>query len=297
MTDKKTLFTVGDITYDKEWYQQNGLPVKPVRYTESFLKQIASNTQGSSLELSHGNVKSDVVGYVNDYDFVDNHFRGTVTTIENTEGLGYSPEFEANFIDKGDCYEAIDGKLLKIVLTDTPRCYTTCNSVEGGSNMEDTIANLNKQIKDLTRDNVRLENQVKLNEEKIKEYDSLQEKVKELESQNNDYKNQIDGLKPKAESYEKIEAGMKEELLTKAFGEDEEAKTAWRTASMEQLESLAKHREVTRNATGIGAGNAEGFNEGNEGNEDEPDEAEKALAFFKKLHGEEPEFLKQQGGE
>ena len=104
-------------------------------------------------------------------------------------------------------------------------------------------------------------------------------------------------MKPKAEAYSKIEADMKADLLTKAFGDDDEAKKAWQDASMEQLESLAKHRETTRQANGIGANNAEGVGEGDGKETEEPNKAEEALAFYKKLHnGEEPDFLKQEGG-
>ena len=297
MTDKKTIFSTGEITYDAEWYQQNGLKVKPVRYTNQFLKEIASNTRGSSLELTHGNSTNDVIGYSNDFDLIDDDFVGNVSTNEELEGMGFSPEFEASFIDKGGYYEAIDGKLLKIILTDKPRSHILCNSVEGGSNMnEELIETLNKQIKDLNKENAVLENKLKANENKLAEYDSLKERVDKLEEENNSYKTQIDGLKPKADAYSKIEADMKADLLTKAFGEDEEAKKAFESASMEQLESLAKHREISREANGIGAGNAEGLGEGDKG-ADDPTDADKALEFYKKLHnGEEPEFLKQ-GGE
>lgn len=297
MTDKKIIFSTGEIIYDKEWYRKQGLDVKPVVYNESFLKDIASNTVGSSLELTHGNSTVDVIGHINAYEFIGNDLVANVTTDEELNGLGFSPEFSVNFRDKGDKYEAIDGELLKVILTDKPRSKILCNSVEGGSNMnEELIETLNKQIKDLNKENAILENKLEANKNRLKEIDSLEERVNELEKENNSYKIQIEGLTPKAEAYSKIEADMKADLLNKAFGEDEEAKKAWQDASMEQLESLAKHREVTRQATGIGAGNAEGIGEGDEGDE-KPDVAGDALAFYKKLHnGEEPEFLKQQGG-
>ena len=297
MNDKKTIFSTGEITYDKEWYIKHGLAVKPVVYNETFLKEIASNTIGSSLELTHGNATNDVIGYINAYDFINDELVAKVSTNEDLNGLGFSPEFSVNFIDKGDRYEAIDGELLKVILTDKPRSKILCNSVEGGSNMnEELIETLNKQIKDLNKQNAVLENKLEASKSKLDEYDSLKSRIEELEKENNTYKIQIEGLTPKAEAFEKVEADMKADLLTKAFGEDEEAKKAWKDASMEQLESLAKHREVTRQANGIGAANAEGLDEGDEG-EDEPDVAADALAFYKKLHnGEEPEFLKQQGG-
>ena len=297
MNDKKTIFSTGEITYDKEWYIKHGLAVKPVVYNETFLKEIASNTIGSSLDLTHVNATNDVIGYINAYDFINDELVAEVSTNEDLNGLGFSPEFSVNFIDKGDRYEAIDGELLKVILTDKPRSKILCNSVEGGSNMnEELIETLNKQIKDLNKQNAVLENKLEASKSKLDEYDSLKSRIEELEKENNTYKIQIEGLTPKAEAFEKVEADMKDDLLTKAFGEDEEAKKAWKDASMEQLESLAKHREVTRQANGIGAANAEGLDEGDEG-EDEPDVAADALAFYKKLHnGEEPEFLKQQGG-
>ena len=298
MNDKKTIFSTGEIIYDKEWYRKQGLDVKPVVYNESFLKDIASNTVGSSLELTHGNSTVDVIGHINAYEFIDDNLVANVITNEDLNGLGFSPEFSVNFRDKGDKYEAIDGELLKVILTDKPRSKILCNSVEGGSNMnEELIETLNKQIKDLNKENAILENKLEANKNRLKEFDSLQERVSELEKQNNDYRIQIEGLTPKAEAYGKIEADMKADLLTKAFGEDEEAKKAWQNASMEQLESLAKHREVTRQANGIGAANAQGMDEGDAG-EDEPNIADDALAFYRKTHnGAEPEFLKQQGGE
>ena len=299
MTDKKIIFSTGEITYDKEWYHQNGLKVKPVRYTEQFLKEIASNTMGSSLELTHGNNSNDVIGYVNDYGFDDNKLVGIVATNNNTSNMGYSPEFEANFIDKGNCYEAIDGKLLKVIMTDNPRSHILCNSVEGGSNMnEELIETLNNQIKELNKKNAVLETRLESNKSKLEEYDSLKEENEKLHTQINDYKNQIDGLKPKAEAYSKIEETRREDLLSKAFGEDEESKKVWREAPIEYIENLAKHREISREANGIGANNGEGIGEGDGEEQNEPDLAQEALEYFKKTHnGEEPIFLKQQGGE
>lgn len=306
MTDKKTIFKTGEITYDKEWYVKSGLEVKPVVYTEQFLKEIASNTMGSSLELSHGNNSIDVIGHVNDFDFIDDELVANVSTNEDLNGMGFSPEFSVNFRDKGDKYEAIDGKLLKTILTDSPRSQILCNSVEdnnveGGSNMsEETIKILEKQVKDLNREVAQKDAIIEANKKKIGEYEELNEKIAKLEKENQDYKSQIDDLTPKATAFGKIEADMRADLLTKAFGDDEEAKKKWQDASMEQLESLAEYRETSKPASGIGAGNAEGVGEG-DGNSDDnnaDNQADKALAFYKKLHGgETPSFIKENGGE
>lgn len=300
MTDKKIIFSTGEITYDKEWYIKHGLDIKPVVYTEQFLKEIASKTVGSSLELTHGNNTVDVIGHINDYDFIDNKLVGDVATNSNTEGMGFSPEFSVNFRDKGTKYEAIDGELLKVILTDKPRSHILCNSVEGGSNMsEELLDTLNNQIKDLNKQVAQKEAIIEANKKRLAEVDELQEKIdslegkiSELENENNTYKSQIDELKPQAESFKKLEDTRRAELLQKAFDDDEEAKKVWENASMEQLESLANHREVVRSARGVGAGNGEGIGEGGE----EPDKADSALEYYKKTHdGKEPSFIK--GGE
>lgn len=294
LTDKKTIFKTGEITYDKEWYVKSGLKVKPVVYTERFLKEIASNTGGSSLELTHGNSTIDVVGHVNSFDFIDDELVANVVTNEELDGMGFSPEFSANFIDKGDKYEAIDGKLLKTILTDSPRSQILCNSVEGGSNMnEELIDTLNNQIKDLNRQVAQKEATIEANKKKLEKYNELSERITELETENANYKAQIDGLKPKAEAFAKIEDDMKADALTRAFGDDEEAKNKFADLPLDKIEELAAHRETYKPATGLGANNVVDPLEPTP-TPQEPTKAETALEFYKKTHnGEEPSFLKE----
>ena len=298
MTDKKTIFSTGEITYDKEWYSKCGLAVKPVVYTEQFLKEIASNTTGSSLELTHGNATLDVIGHVNNFDFEDGNLIANVVTNQSDDNMGYSPEFSANFIDKGDRYEAIDGKLLKTILTDKPRCYTTINSVEGGSNMDDELAKtLNGQIKDLNKQLAQKEATIEANKKKIEKFEEMEQRIQELEKENNDYKIQVDGLKPKAEAFSKIEDDMKADALTRAFGDDEEAKKKFEDLPLDKIEELAAHRETYNPPTGVGANNVDDPQDpANNGNPDPtPSAAEKALEFYKKTHnGEMPSFLKEE---
>ena len=294
------IFKTGSITYPKEWYIKSGLSVKPVVYTDNFLKEIASKTVGSSLELTHGNSTIDVIGHINEFDFNGDELLANVTTNKSLENMGFSPEFSANFIDKGDVYEAIDGQLIKTILTDKPRSHILYNSTstsistdDGGSHMnEELIETLNNQIKDLNKQVAQKEALIEANKKKLDEYNSLAKRVEELEIENNNFKTQIDGLKPKADAFAKIEQDKRAELLSQAFGDDEEAKKPWLDASMSQLESLAQYRETTKVAVGIGANNGEGIGEGS-GEEETIDPAEKALEFYKKTHnGEVPSFLK-----
>ena len=297
MSDKKIIFKTGSINYPKEWYLQNGIDEKPVKYTEQFLKEIASNTIGSSLELTHGNNSIDAIGYVNNFDFIGDELVANVSTNESLNDMGFSPEFSANFIDKGEFYEAVDGKLLRTILTDTPRSHILCNSVAGGSNMEDkTIDILNKRISELERENNKLESKNSVFKEKAEKYDELQSKVETLEKDNLNYKAQIEALKPKADAYKEIEDSKRGDLLDKAFGNDEEAKKAFAEASLSELEILAKHKETVKPPEGVQTGAAEGEGEGDDTGEDEPSPMDKAIETYKKNHnGELPSYLK--GGE
>lgn len=294
LTEKDVIFKTGEIVYDDEWYKLNNLPKKPVLYTESFLKDIAKSTLGSSLELTHGDVKTDVIGHLTDFEFVDDKLLATVDSVHDKTGKGFSPEFKVNFRDKGDKYEAIDGSLLRTVLTDKPRSHVLCNGIDnGGNNMSDTenetIKILNAQIKDLNKQVAQKDAIIEANKKKLDEYDELVGKVDQLEKENADFKSQIDGLKPQAEAYSKIENEYKTELLNKAFGDDENMKKSFADSPIEKLEKLAEHRETTRLAHGVGAGASEGSGEGG----DEPSVADKALEFYKKTHnGEEPSFIK-----
>lgn len=287
MADKKIIFKTGEITYPDEWYLKNNIPKKPVLYTSEFLKQISESTDGSSLELTHGNVNHDVVGYVNGLEVVDDEWHGMVFTEQSIENMGYSPEFGADFKDLGDKYEAVNGELLKIVLTDKPRSHILCNSIEGGNNMGDekTIEILNNRISELERKNDKLQRKLDVKKEKAEKYDELQSQVDKLTKENQDYKTEIEGLKPKAEAYSKFEDKKRADLLEKAFGDDEDAKEAFSEAPLTQLQMLAEKTKQTVPPSGVGAGSAEGVGEGT-GEDDEETERKERNDAVENMFGD-----------
>jgi outer membrane murein-binding lipoprotein Lpp len=306
MSDKKIIFKTGEIIYPDEWYVKNNIPKKPVLYTHQFLKEIAESTKGSSLELTHGNTTNDVVGFVNEFELVEDELMANVVTNESTEQMGYSPEFGVDFKDLGEKYEAVNGELLKTILTDKPRSHILCNSIEGGSNMGDdkTIDILNKRISELERENNKLERKIEANKEKVEQFDKLSSQVNELTKANESLTKELEGLKPKAEAYSKFENKQRADLLEKVFGNNEDAKKAFAEESIENLQLLAEQKQTTVPATGVGAGSAEGVGAG-DGTDGEltPEEkldkkADDAIAYFKEINnGETPSFLNIEGGE
>lgn len=306
MSDKKIIFKTGEITYPDEWYVKNNIPKKPVLYTHQFLKEIAESTQGSSLELTHGNQTNDVVGYINGLELVDDELLANVYTEQSTENMGYSPEFGLDFKDIGEKYEAVNGELLKTILTDKPRSHILCNSIEGGSNMGDdkTIDILNKRISELERENEKWQRKAEVNKEKAEKFDELNSQVEELTKKNGELDKELEALKPKAEAYTKFEDKARADLLDKVFGNNEDAKKEFAEESIEKLQFLAKQKEMNVPPTGVGAGSAEGVGEGDgSGGNPTPEEkldkqAEDALNYFKEINnGETPSFLNIEGGD
>jgi multidrug resistance efflux pump len=162
---------------------------------------------------------------------------------------------------------------------------------------EELIDTLNNQIKDLNRQVAQKDATIEANKKKLEKYNELAERIVVLEKENTSYKAQIDGLTPKAEAFAKIEDDMKADALTRAFGEDEEAKSKFKDLPLDKIEELAAHRETYKPASGVGANNVEDPI-APQPTPEEPTAAETALEFYKKTHnGETPSFLKEEGGQ
>ena len=95
---KVTVFKVGDLSYPDANLD------KPVRYTESFLKDIACSTSSSKLTGKHGSNTG--IGSLSNFIFDDGVLLADVNTEESLEGMGFSPEFNCDLLDKGDYYES-----------------------------------------------------------------------------------------------------------------------------------------------------------------------------------------------
>ena len=92
---------------------------KPVRYTEEFLKELAS--QCSNAALVKEKHRGENIGTVSNITFTDGALWADVTTEEALDNLMYSPSYDSTLIDKGDHWLATKGKLLEVALTSEPR--------------------------------------------------------------------------------------------------------------------------------------------------------------------------------
>ena len=118
---------------------------KPVRYSEEFLKELASNSTGCKLVGEEH--YSESIGEVSNLTFNDGELFGEVITEQSTDDLKYSPSYDCKLIDKGDYWLATEGKLLEVAMTNKPREAILNNTAdEGGSNMEENTDNTTIKI-------------------------------------------------------------------------------------------------------------------------------------------------------
>lgn len=264
---------------------------KPVKYTEDFLREIASKTNSVPIVGKH---YGKTIGQMSNFTFTDGELFVDADSSKSLQK--FSPSFDdVKLIDKGDYYLASGGYLVEVASTVKPRLD---NSKNGGSSMSDenngneTIKILNSQVKDLNKELAIKENKLKANEEKLKAYDELEKEVLELRSWKETNSKIIDEQKPIIEEFRKVQEAKKEELLEKVSNGNAEIKAKFQNFSLEDLETVAGTQIHEQPAKGVGADNAPGLNEGDE-DKNKPNLAESALEHYKKTHnGEVPSFLK-----
>lgn len=266
---------------------------KPVKYTEEFLREIASKTNSVPIVGKH---YGKTIGQMSNFTFTDGELFVDADSSKSLQK--FSPSFDdVQLIDKGDYYLASGGYLVEVASTVKPRLD---NSKNGGSSMSEenndneTIKILNNQVKDLNKQLAVAENRNKANEEKLKGYDELEKEVAELRSWKETNSKIIEEQKPIIEEFKKVQEAKKEELLEKVSNGNAEIKAKFQNFSLEDLETVAGTQIHEQPAKGIGSNNAIGLDEGDGVNDNKPNFAESALEHYKKTHnGEVPSFLKE----
>lgn len=281
---------------------------KPVRYTEEFLKDLASQTIGCLLVEEKHRGKS--IGNITNITFTDGALWADVATDKALDDLKYSPSYDSTLIDNGDHWLATDGKLLEVALTSNPRKAILNNTGdEGGSKMgndnnnDGTIEFFQNEVKRLQQENNKLEFKLNQANDKIKGFDEKEAELKELREWKETNEKIIEEQKPIIEKYKAQQEKAHAELLEKASQGDESVKEKLKDFSTEDLETIVGLQTEDQPPAGVGADNAPGLDEGDGSDnpteeEIKQKEADDALAFYKKLHnGETPSFLNIEGGE
>lgn len=273
------IFKVGDLSYPDANLD------KPVRYTESFLKDIACSTSSSKLTGKHGSNTG--IGSLSNFIFNNGELLADVNTEESLEGMGFSPEFNCDLIDKGEYYEAVNGLLKNTVLTDTPRSSILYNNIENkmdGKNMSDDTTNmLHNEIKKLNRELAQKDITIKNLQDKAQRFDELEGKFNKLSSENEVNVKTISDLKSKAERYDKLQEARKEELLTKLCEDNSDLRDKYDGFTVEQLQTVVDTVPVSTKPTGVSPQVAEGLGESDD---DTKPNIEAIENFYKEEFGE-----------
>ena len=274
---KVTIFKVGDLSYPDANLD------KPVRYTESFLKDIACSTSSSKLTGKHGSTTG--IGSLSNFIFNNGELVADINTEESLEGMGFSPEFNCDLIDKGEYYEAVNGLLKNTVLTDTPRSSILYNNIENKMDVkkvsDDVTNTLNNEIKKLNRELAQKDITIKNLQDKAQRFDELEGKFKKLSSENEVNVKTISELKAKAEGYDKLQEARKDELLTKLCEDNPDLRDKYSDFTVEQLQTVVDTVPVSTQPNGVSPQVASGLNEGSE------DETKPNLEKIEKFYAEE----------
>lgn len=255
-----SIFKPCELTYEKH--------DKPIKYTEEFLKEIASNTSTAPIVNEH---YGKTIGQMSNFTFTDGELYADTDSSKSLKK--FSPSFEnIDLIDKGDYYVATGGYLVEVASTVAPRL----NNSKGGIKMADdenneTINILNKQIKDLNKQLAIAENKNKANEEKLKSYNELEKEVQKLREWKETNSKLLNEQKPIIEEFQKAQEAKKEDLLEKISNGNAELKAKFQDFSVGDLETIVTAQIHDQPAKGIGADNAKGLNDG-DGSTDEEEE-------------------------
>ena len=232
-------------------YPDKGLD-KPIRYSESFLKECFSNAKNVPLMEEHTNNQLCVL---EDFDVRDGEVHSNVPEGIDISGLGFSPTFFMNYIDRGD--------------------YALETALNRQRELEKEVASL--------------ENQVNSQKTALKKMNSLEKQVKELDANNKELSSMIEEYTPKVEKYDKYTADKREQLLDKISNGSEELKKKFEDFSFEHLAVIAEQQMVNTKPRGVSSNASEGDGLGEQHKPDEYSYDE-FKDDFKAAFGEEPSF-------
>lgn len=249
---------------------------KPVRYTEDFLKELASKVNKTDLVNEEHLSKS--IGNVSNFKFTDGALFGVVDTDNALDNLDYSPYINCSLEETEEYWLATNPTGLRdVALTSKPRKPVSLPNTNGGSRMSDekdneTIKILNGQVKDLNKQLALAENKNKANEDKLKKFDEMEKELIELREWKETNSKIIEEQKPIIEKYNKSLETRKEELLNKISNGNEEIKAQLKDESLETLEKFDNLYAHEQPPKGVSSNNANGLNEGDGSNDEEAEQ-------------------------
>lgn len=279
--ERKLIFKPCDLEY--KGYE------KPIRYTEEFLKEVASHTIGTRLVDSHYG-KS--IGNITNITFTDGGLYADVSSSKSLQK--FSPSFNELILqEQDDCFLVTGGKLVEVASTNMPRLD---NSQDGGSRMNEGEANktnefLAKEVERLNKEIAKKDLAIERNKEKLDKFEEMEKELGELREWKETNSKLLDEQKPIVEQFKKQQEEHREQLLETVSQGNPQLREQFESFSTENLEVYVKLHTEEQPARGAGAENAPGLDEGDgsDGEEgaNQEEELKTVASMFSELNKEE----------
>ncbi len=257
---------------------------KPIYYSDEFLRELASCTNGTNLVFEEH--LSESIGEVSNFTFTDGALFGDVSTEKSLDNLKYSPYINCSLEEQEDYWLAIRPTgFREVTLTENPRKPVSLpNTNDGGRQMtnensdNETIKILNGQVKDLNKELAIANNKLEANKDKLKKIDEMEAELEELRTWKADNGKIIEEQKPIIEAYKADQENKRSALIEKLSRGNEEAKVQLQEKDLETLEFMDSFEVHEQPPQGIAAHNAEGLNEGDGSTDEEAEQQERQAA-------------------
>lgn len=287
-----TVFSTGEFDYSDAQID------KPVRYTVENLIDVASRTSKIDVTREHSD---DIISEMSNFVVKDGMLMADEPNNLELKGMGFSPVFNFDLIDKGDYYEPTNIKMTEIGYTKTPRSHIVYNSIKvanGDNAMDDSeIQKLVKRNNELQEEIGVLKNQNKQLNKAIKTKDKEIKEIKDSYSDVDKKVAEYDGLKDIETKYNSLISSKKDDLIHQIVGEDKEMAKRLQSWSIEDLELQKELFERKGESKGITPSQSEvDLDDGNiptpddDGNDLSSDEM---VEFYEDTFGEKPSFINE----
>lgn len=238
------IFKVGDVEYPENLN-------KPVRYDVDFLKSIASSTSSAQITREHSD---EVIGALSNFVVEDGYLLCEEPEGLELKGMGFSPVFDFDLYEYEDYFRPVNGKMINIGFTKTPRSQIVYNSVsEGEDKMDDTLRKVLQEKEDLIKKMGVLEKEKDSYLKMLDTKDAEIEKIKASYSDVDSKLQEVDALKEKAELYDTLQASRKEELVNELAKGNDKLAEKYATFDYEQLMFLKENNVPENTGNGIPA--------------------------------------------
>lgn len=242
-----TIFKTGEFDY-----KDIGID-KPVKYTMDNLIEVASRT--SKIDVTEEHSKN-IISEMSNFIIKDGMLMAEEPNNLELKGMGFSPVFNFDLIDKGDYYEPTNIVMTEIGYTKTPRTRIVYNSIKvpnGESSMSDSeLEKLVKRNNELQEEIGVLKKQQSQFNKRIKEKDKEIKDIKEQYADAEEKAKEYDALKKIETSYNQLISSKRDDLIHQLVGKNKKEAEKFKDYSIEQLEttlSLLKGKQTGRGIT------------------------------------------------